>query len=99
FTTCFQIMEVAPDAINLPIGHALAGTSVFVLDERFQPLAPGVIGELCIGGPRLARGYWRRPELTAACFVPNPFADAEHAGDRLYCSGDLVRLTPAGELE
>lgn len=82
---------------TLHIGRAVAGTQVYVLDPQLRPLPVGVPGELCIGGVRLARGYHRRPELTAERFVPDPFGTAP--GGRLYRSGDLVRHRPDGTVE
>ncbi len=67
-----------------PIGAAIAGIQLAVLDEDRKPVPRGVPGQLWIGGPSVARGYWRRPELTAERFV--------REGDtRWYATGDLVR--------
>ena len=79
------------------IGRALSDVLLRVLDRRQQPVAAGVPGELCIGGPGLARGYLRRPDLTAERFVPDPFGG--EAGARLYRTGDLVRYRPDGDLD
>ncbi|MEU8231341.1 amino acid adenylation domain-containing protein [Actinoplanes sp. NPDC048967] len=68
------------------IGRPLPGTSVHVLDERLQPVPPGVVGELYLGGAQVTRGYLGRPALTAARFV------ATDDGQRLYRTGDLVVL-------
>jgi non-ribosomal peptide synthetase-like protein len=78
------------------IGHPLPGYRVVLLDDTLSPVAPGEPGELCIGGPGVALGYVGRPELDREKFPPDPAAPA---GGRLYRSGDLARLTPAGELE
>ncbi|MET9700741.1 amino acid adenylation domain-containing protein [Streptomyces sp. NPDC006529] len=77
------------------IGRPLADLAVHLLDRRGEPVPPGVPGELCVGGPGLARGYLGRPGLTAERFVPSPLGD----GARLYRSGDLARRLPDGTLE
>lgn len=80
------------------IGRAIDNTQLYVLDEYLNLSPPGVPGELHIGGAGLADGYLNRPDLTAANFIPHPFADDE-PGARLYRTGDLVRLRPDGNVE
>ncbi|WP_208921565.1 non-ribosomal peptide synthetase [Streptomyces capitiformicae] len=77
------------------IGRPLVDLAVHLLDRRGEPVPPGVPGELCVGGPGLARGYLDRPGLTAERFVPSPLG----GGARLYRSGDLARRLPDGALE
>jgi amino acid adenylation domain-containing protein len=93
--TWLLVEEVPPDATTIPIGHPIANTECFALDEMLNLVPVGVVGELYIGGPGLALGYWKRPELTAARFVVHPF-DPER---RLYRTGDLVKRRADGAFE
>ncbi len=91
---------------GVPIGRPIANTDLHVLDCGLEPAPIGAVGELYIGGAGVARGYRRRPDLTAASFVPHPFDDAGSRNDldgalgaRLYRTGDLARRLPSGEIE
>ncbi|MEQ5838800.1 amino acid adenylation domain-containing protein [Paraburkholderia acidicola] len=86
---------VVPAQISL--GTPLAGRRLVVLDARLEPVPVGVAGELHIGGPLLARGYHRRPGLTAERFIADPFA--AQPGGRLYRTGDIVRWNEQGTLD
>jgi amino acid adenylation domain-containing protein len=79
-----------------PIGRPVANTRIEILDRHAGRVPVGSPGELCIGGVQLARGYLRRPGLTAAQFVPDPYGPG---GARLYRTGDLARWLPRGEVE
>ncbi|HVS18631.1 MAG TPA: MupA/Atu3671 family FMN-dependent luciferase-like monooxygenase [Planctomycetota bacterium] len=97
-TTIWSATHAVGSAAGVvPIGRGIANTRLHVLDERLHPLPIGVPGELCIAGDGVARGYLRRADLEAACFVPE--AGAPDAGARMYRTGDLVRYRADGVLE
>ena len=96
-TVYSTVERVRRDTPGVPIGRPLANTRVYVLDARREPVPVGVAGELYIGGAGVARGYWKRPELTAERFVPDPFAAQPDA--RMYRTGDLVRWLTDGRIE
>ncbi|MFJ8663641.1 amino acid adenylation domain-containing protein [Streptomyces sp. NPDC093795] len=95
-TVCATMSAPLSGAATPPIGTAIEGTRVYVLDRWLRPVGPGVPGELYIAGDGLAYGYWQRSALTAERFVADPFGPA---GARMYRSGDLVRRRDDGELE
>ncbi|MET7967650.1 amino acid adenylation domain-containing protein [Micromonospora sp. NPDC005305] len=93
-TTYSTWAEVPPDSGDPPIGRPLPQTRAYVLDPDGRPAAPGEPGELHLAGAGLARGYLDRPEETRARFLPDPF----RPGERMYRTGDRVRLRPDGQL-
>jgi amino acid adenylation domain-containing protein len=81
---------------RVPVGTPIANTQLHVVDERLAPLPVAVVGELCIGGIAVARGYLGDPAATADRFVPDPFGPP---GARLYRTGDRARRLPDGAVE
>ncbi|MGF7209109.1 amino acid adenylation domain-containing protein [Skermanella aerolata] len=76
------------------IGEPIPDLFIRLLDDHGEPVPPGMVGEIWVGGAGVARGYLNRPELTAERFVDDPVGTG-----RLYRSGDLARVTPSGDLE
>ncbi|XOS90618.1 amino acid adenylation domain-containing protein [Brevibacillus laterosporus] len=95
FATTYTVDERIKEWGIIPIGRPLHNTTVHILssEDKLQPI--GVIGELCVSGEGLARGYLNLPELTMERFVENPFVP----GERMYRTGDLARWLPDGVLE
>ncbi|GGO94258.1 non-ribosomal peptide synthetase [Wenjunlia tyrosinilytica] len=99
-TTVFASLHRADADAELdrvPIGSPLRGRSMYVLDADLREVPVGETGELYIGGVGVARGYLRRPALTAERFLPDPFTAAP--GARMYRTGDLARRRSDGEFE
>ncbi len=82
---------------SVPIGRPMPNVRAYVLDDTYEPVPIGVMGELFIGGPGVTRGYLGRADLTAEKFLPDLFGPI--GGERMYRTGDLVRRLPDGELE
>ncbi|MGP3999344.1 amino acid adenylation domain-containing protein [Streptomyces sp. 8N706] len=85
--TAYPVTEVGADVDSVPIGRELEGTPLYLLDGDLREVPAGEAGELYIGGPGVARGYFGQPALTADRFLPDPFAAD---GSRMYATGDLV---------
>jgi amino acid adenylation domain-containing protein len=94
-TMCDISPKLQPES-EIPIGNAIPGAEIHVLDRKMRPVPAGDAGELCIGGLGVARGYLNRRELTSANFVPDPFSP--EPGSRLYKTGDIVRRRSDGSL-
>ena len=102
-TTIWSSTETLGDFEGVAnIGTALANQQMYVLDNARNPVAPGMVGELWIGGHGVTRGYWQQPALTAQRFLPDPFVRSNAAapwGARMYQTGDLVRRRDDGRVD
>jgi amino acid adenylation domain-containing protein len=97
-TTIYPLPELMDGKTGLvPLGWPVENTEIQVLDEKQQPVAPGEMGEIYVGGPRLAQGYLNRSDLTTQHFLPNP--NQSKPGERIFKTGDLARSRPDGNLE
>jgi pyochelin synthetase len=90
----YPIEHVDPSWKSIPYGRPMANQSFHVLDESLAPCPVWVPGQLYIGGIGLAKGYWHDEEKSNAKFIAHP-----RCGDRLYCTGDLGRYLPNGDIE
>lgn len=95
FSTTYTILSVAENMKSVPIGKPIAGVPCYVLDEDAKMLPFGAIGELCVGGPGVARGYLNHPELTRKKFILNEFVP----GEKIFRTGDLARYLSDGNIE
>lgn len=86
-----------PDSSKIVIGKPIANTKAHILDSRLRLVPAAAPGEIYVGGMGLARGYLKRPDLTAESFIPDPFS--EIPGARLYKTGDLARYDNDGQID
>ncbi|MGH9421381.1 MAG: amino acid adenylation domain-containing protein, partial [Thermoanaerobaculia bacterium] len=93
-TVWSAVHEVKPDDDPIPLGLPVDNTTLYILDDRLQPVPIGVAGELHIAGAGLSRGYRNLPGLTASRFIEHPFVP----GERLYKTGDLCRSRADGSI-
>ncbi len=96
--TYWAAPTAAADITTVPIGKPVANTRLYILDQRGRLMHAGGIGELCIAGIQVARGYLNLPELTAEKFMPDPFYPAAGAAGRMYRTGDLARWQQDGNI-
>jgi amino acid adenylation domain-containing protein len=94
--TCYDVSALPTDAVNVPIGGAIDGTWVLLLDDQMRPVPVGMPGDLYIGGIGVARGYLRDPARTAERFMPDPSGPS---GSTMYATGDRARDLGDGVLE
>ncbi len=98
FTVCSSFHEVDQERdLDIPIGRPAPNTWSFICDEYGNLMPQGMAGELCLAGPQIAEGYWKKKELTEEKFVPCTFVDGVEM--KMYRTGDLVRYNEEGELE
>jgi len=89
---------VDKDYKTIPIGKSQLNVRCYIVDENMKRVPVGAAGELCVAGRQVARGYHNLPEKTASVFVPNPFAVCKDE-ERLYHTGDMVRMKGDGNIE
>ncbi|HJP81293.1 MAG TPA: amino acid adenylation domain-containing protein [Candidatus Saccharimonadales bacterium] len=97
FSTLYEVPKGYTFSAGVPIGKAIKGIETYVLDHHDRRVENGQTGELVVGGVNVARGYWKRPDITEERFIPNPLTNRPE--DILYKTGDLVRLAADGNFE
>ncbi len=93
---CLMLIEKETELAEgvVPVGYAMPGMTIYFLDEALQPVGPYQIGEIAVKSPYLALGYWQRPDLTTARFLPA----TEGSQQRVYLTGDLGLLCADGAI-
>jgi amino acid adenylation domain-containing protein len=94
-STIFKYSAESECYNSLPIGKPISNTSAYILSDSLQLMGTGEVGELCLSGVGLSRGYLNLPELTAEKFINNPFTE----NSKLYKTGDLAKWLPNGDIE
>lgn len=100
-TEAFRSTYLPPEEVDRrpdSIGKAIPETEILVVNSEGRPCAPGELGILVHRGPTVSLGYWGKPELTAQFFRPHPFFPADHGGETVCYSGDLVKMDEEGFL-
>ncbi|TXE12887.1 amino acid adenylation domain-containing protein [Seonamhaeicola algicola] len=92
-----SVKQISKTDDIITIGLPINNTQIYIVNEQNQLVAPGKIGELCIAGDGVAKGYWKRQDLTSEKFIKNPFES--NFGPVLYKTGDLAKLLPSGEIQ
>ncbi|WP_144395573.1 non-ribosomal peptide synthetase [Pleionea sediminis] len=92
--SCTHPVTLPITSSHVSIGQAIKGTECLVLNDALEPVPHGVVGDLYLGGKGLAIGYWNNSRETAQSFIPHP----EQVGERLYFTGDRVRVETDGNL-
>lgn len=94
-SVCATVFEFLSDNHHVLIGKPISNNLIYILDPDKNLCPIGIIGEICISGRGLARGYLNRADLTKEKFIKNPF----QPGKKMYCTGDLGRWLPDGNIE
>jgi amino acid adenylation domain-containing protein len=98
-TVCSTMAVCTPKTKHIAVGKPLGNTQIYILNKQLQPLPPGVIGEIYIGGCGVARGYWNNQQTTQEKFVDNIFMAESLGKKKMYKTGDFGRWLDSGELE
>jgi len=98
FSTWYEIHSVSDESLTIPIGRPVANTTCYVLSRAHAFVPIGGVGELFLGGDGLSKGYLKSPDLNKSKFIPHPCSSVPPY-DRLYKTGDLVRIRSDGNLE
>ncbi|MCT8347108.1 amino acid adenylation domain-containing protein [Photorhabdus temperata] len=93
----YPMINVGAEASRLPLGNAIEGAKLYLLDPALRQVEPGEYGEIYIGGLSLARGYINKPGLTSLHFIPDPFSHLR--GARMFATGDIGQLSEEGLIE